>query len=246
MDWFKINSLKANPGKFPFMVLGANKNDCFNLNVAGKVIPSSSEMKLLGITIDYELKFKKHINELCRKASYKLHALQGIRRYLSVDKAKVLANALIDSQFNYLIIMFAGKTLIKKNCKIYHRNLQVVYDDFNKSYDELLELNNDLSIHQRRLRYLAIEVFKSIMHLNQQFMWSYFEEKPMPYNLRDGSKLVLPKTKSSHFGINSVRFRGSLLWNNLPVSVKSCQSLNEFKLELKNLGSIHCTCLVCR
>ena len=34
MDWFKINSLKANPGKFQFMVLGANKNDGFNLNVA--------------------------------------------------------------------------------------------------------------------------------------------------------------------------------------------------------------------
>ena len=42
-------------------------------------------------------------------------------------------------------------------------------------------------------------------------MWSYFEEKPMPYNLRDGSKLVLPKTKSSRFGINSSQFRGSLL-----------------------------------
>ena len=75
MDWFKINSLKANPGKFQFMVLGANKNDCFNLNVAAQVIPSSSEVKLLGITVDDELKFKKHINELCRKASYKLHAL---------------------------------------------------------------------------------------------------------------------------------------------------------------------------
>ena len=77
MDWLKINSLKANPGKFQIMVLGANKNDCFNLIVVGKVIrPSSSEVKLVGITIDYELKFKKNINELCRKASYKLHALQ--------------------------------------------------------------------------------------------------------------------------------------------------------------------------
>ena len=38
MDWFKINSLKAKSGKFQFMVLGANKNDCFNLNVADKVI----------------------------------------------------------------------------------------------------------------------------------------------------------------------------------------------------------------
>ena len=142
--------------------------------------------------------------------------------------------------------MFAGKTLINKVCKIHHRTLQVVYDDFNKSCDELLELNNDSFIHQRHLCYFVIEVFKSIMNLNPQFMWSYFEEKPMTYNLRDGSKLALPKTKSTRFGINSLQFRGSLSWNDLAVSLKSCQSLNEFKLELKNLGNIHCTCLVCR
>ena len=47
-----------------------------------------------------------------------------------------------------------------------------------------------------------------------------FRGEKMPYNLRDGSKLVLPKTKSC-FGINSLQFRGSLLWNNLPVSLKN-------------------------
>ena len=62
------------------MVLAANKNYCFNLKVPGKIISSSSEVKLLGIAIDYELKFKKHINELCRKASYKLHAIQRTGR----------------------------------------------------------------------------------------------------------------------------------------------------------------------
>ena len=48
--------------------------------------------------------------------------------------------------------------------KIHHRTLQVVYDDFNKSYDELLELNSDLPIHQRYVLYLAIEFFNSIIH----------------------------------------------------------------------------------
>ena len=88
-------------GKFQFMVLGANKNDSFNLNLAGKLISTSSEEKLLGITIDNKLKFRKHINELCRKTSYKLHAPQRIRRYSSVDKASLLVNTFIDSQFNY-------------------------------------------------------------------------------------------------------------------------------------------------
>ena len=34
------------------MVLGANENDCFNLNGPSKVIPSFTEVKLLGIAID--------------------------------------------------------------------------------------------------------------------------------------------------------------------------------------------------
>ena len=43
MAWSTINSLGANPRKFQFMVLDANQNDCFNLNVA-EVILSSSDI----------------------------------------------------------------------------------------------------------------------------------------------------------------------------------------------------------
>ena len=58
MDWFKIDSLRATPGKCQFMVLGPNKIDSLNLSVVAKVIPSSSDVKLLWITIDYELNSK--------------------------------------------------------------------------------------------------------------------------------------------------------------------------------------------
>ena len=112
------------------MILGLKHMAPFRPNVNSKIIPCSNEVKLLGITIDNELKFKKHIEDLCKKASYKLHALRRIRGYLTVEKARILANAFIDSQFNYvpLIWMFAGKTLINKICKIHHRTLQVVYN----------------------------------------------------------------------------------------------------------------------
>ena len=102
--------------------------------------------------------------------------------------------------------MFAGKTIINRIYKIDHRTLKVVYDDFNRSYDELLQLNNNLCIYQRHLYDLATEMFKSIMHLNSRFLWSYFQEKPTPYNLRDGNVLNLSKTKCSRFGNNSLRF----------------------------------------
>ena len=56
---------------------------------------SSTEVTLLWVKIDKHLKFKSHIEEVCRKAAYKLHALRRIRKYLKVEKAKILANALL-------------------------------------------------------------------------------------------------------------------------------------------------------
>ena len=142
--------------------------------------------------------------------------------------------------------MFAGKALINKVCKIHHRTLRVVYNESNKSYGELLQLNNNVSIHQRHLQYLPLEVFKSFMHLNLEFMWSYFNENPIPYDVRKEIKVFLPPVKSFRFGLNSIHLRGSTLWNNLPSSIKNNQTINEFKVKLNNLGNIHCTCGVCR
>ena len=61
LDWFKINSMRTNPGKIQFMVLGVKSTAPFRLNVDGKNISCSNEVKLLGVTIDKELTFKKHI-----------------------------------------------------------------------------------------------------------------------------------------------------------------------------------------
>ena len=51
--------------------------------------------------IDKKLTFKKYIDNLVRKAQYKLYALRRIRKFLTIKKAKILGNAFIDSQFNY-------------------------------------------------------------------------------------------------------------------------------------------------
>ena len=53
------------------------------------------------MTIDNLLIFNEHIYNLCRTANYKLHALRRIRKDLSLEKAKLLCNAFINSQFNY-------------------------------------------------------------------------------------------------------------------------------------------------
>ena len=79
--------------------------------------------------IDKNLTFKKHINNLVRKAQCKLHARRCIRKFLTIEKAKILSNAFIDSQFNCapLIWMFCRKKVYSEIEKIYHRTLKVIY-----------------------------------------------------------------------------------------------------------------------
>ena len=68
----------------------------------------------------------------------------------------------------------------------------------------------------------------------------------MPYNLRRGPILGLPKTHSFYYGTNAIHFRGSLIWNNLAAVVKSSGFLFETKNKIDNIGGIDYGCLIYR
>ena len=76
------------------MILETNTDINVNLFLDGNKIENSQDVALLGITTDDKLSIKTHIQIICRKAKYKLHTLQRIRKYLVADKAKTLCNPL--------------------------------------------------------------------------------------------------------------------------------------------------------
>ena len=52
--------------------------------------------------IDKNLTFKNDVGNLLRKAQYKRHPLRRIRKFLTIEKAKIPGNAFIDSHFDYV------------------------------------------------------------------------------------------------------------------------------------------------
>ena len=66
--------------------------------------------------------------------------------------------------------------------------------------------------------------------LNPSSMWKAYGEKSTPYSLRSGVPFLVPDANTC------------VLWNNLPVNLKECQSLLKFKPLLKQNGSLPCTC----
>ena len=89
--------MKANPNKFQFMILGKTPRQLIMLNINQIKVEESQKVVLLGLTINNRLTFKNHVDMLCSTANYELHALRKIRKYLTLEKTKLLYNPFINS-----------------------------------------------------------------------------------------------------------------------------------------------------
>ena len=155
LNWFKINSMKPNPKKNSIYDSWTKNGKTSRLPVIPNInnikIRESQEVILLGLTIDNCLTFKGHIDTLCHNASYKLHALRRIIKYLTPDKAKPLYNTFINSQFSYasIIWMFCRTTDYLKMEKTQYKALKIVFN-CNESFEDLILHSNKVSIYQKQ------------------------------------------------------------------------------------------------
>ena len=98
-----MNSIRANPKKFQFKILGKSTRQTIILNINNIKIREFQNVELLSFTIDNRLTFKDHINILCCRANYKRHAIRRIRKYLTLEKSKLLQNAFMKNQFEIFV-----------------------------------------------------------------------------------------------------------------------------------------------
>ena len=227
----------ANQEKFQVLLLKPkNKNkENFKIQIQDKVLQNTQTVKLLGVTIDQNLTFKNHITNLCTSTKNKLKALQRIRKYLTLEQTKIIANAFIYSQFNYcnIIWMFCSKSENRQIEDIQKRILRCIYKEENGTFNHLIEKYKELSIHERNVQSLMLLIYRKINNLSPELIAESFKEKNTKYSLRSKSTLQLPKTcKTTRFGTNSIVFKGSLLWNGLPNMYKEIKTETTFKEKL--------------
>ena len=132
----------ANLSKFQLMSLSKYKNIKNNMSFDGKTIKSSDTVELLGITLDKNINFKRHMQTICQKANSKTKTLLH-RKSLNLEQAQVLAEAYISSNFRYypLLWMFCSKMSDNLIRKTHYRAFRAIYDTQTQSYKELLHLS---------------------------------------------------------------------------------------------------------
>ena len=160
------------------------------MKVENFTIQNSASEKLLGITIDGHLNFNEHVSNLCKTASLKITALARVFPYMTLNQRRTSIKAYFMSQLGYypLVWMNQTRSLNNRINTLHERALRLAYYDFTSSFIKLLKKGNSVTIHQKNLQSLAIEMFKMKHNLAPDIMTEVFRFKTRSFNTKHKSE----------------------------------------------------------
>ena len=136
----------------------------------------------------------------------------------------------------------ASKYLYKVG-KIQERALRLLHNDFVSDYAELLKKFGKATMEIKRLRCLALEIFKNVNNLNPYYMKDIFSKttnlthRPLDLNFNQNN--------TTKYGSNSLRSLGTHIWNSLPSEIKKETDYKKSKNYMNERSGLKCKCNMC-
>ena len=221
VGWFRENGVVVNSDKFQAIILNRKKAQAAHkLIIDNKEIITTNSVKLLGINIDDQLRSNEHISTLCSKAAMQLNALVRLQKYMGKSEKEAIINSCILSNFNHCLLVwhFSFCESIRKMEKIQKRCLRMILNDSESDYEILLPNSNKPTMEIRRLRTLAVEIFKTVNETNPPYTKNIFTPKENA-KVRQND-IIVKRIKTRRFDTHSLRSLGPKTWNNLPLNIK--------------------------
>src|SRR5688572_4812114 len=118
--WMSSNRLRLNPSKTQFIWLGTRqqlaKIDLAALATEFPQFAFSTTVRDLGVTIDQELTFARHIHQLCRDCYYQLRQLRVVSRSLTTNAASTLIHSFVVTRLDLCCALYAGLPAVRLGC----------------------------------------------------------------------------------------------------------------------------------
>ena len=232
--WLRVNRLSLNVKKTMAMLFSIKPTPLtLNISVDGEAVANVNETKYLGITIDSQLKFNKHANQLSKKLNLTLATFRHIRDSLSTEAAKTFFSALILSRINYCITTWSHSNAHKAINSHYKRALKILdkkkWKDHHcpilRKYDQL-SLDN-IALHANLVLFYKIQNGLAPEPLKELILPPPPPDTGRSTRSKTQGKVALPRKKTC-FGQDSLAFKGPRCWNSLPSAITTCPSLRSF------------------
>lgn len=242
--WSVDNCLLLNPLKTKLLVVGsvhqlATMRPTTKVMLMGEQIERIYEARNLGLLMDSNLRFEKHVANTVRSCFYKLKVLYKIRPYIIENLRVRLVESLILSKLNYVDIVIGPRLLVKTQRLVQRVQNACARFCFNvpsrAHVTPYLNKNLLLKMKHRRKHHLACLLFGIIKHerpsyLFEKLRWSCNQR---PRAARQCAPQLLTHRHRSMAFRGSFRYSASKCWNNIPPPIRNLQTLHQFRFKLK-------------
>ena len=231
--WCCRNRMALNPTKTKCMLMATRqkhqkKQLPLNLKFETTPIEQVSKHRLLGVTVDDQLKWQAHINNMCKTVSRNIFLLSKLSQIVSQKSKLAFFFAHIMSHMNYVSNAWDG-------CAGVH--MKQLYSLHKRAVKFLMPIPN-LDYKQKCCALKLLPLDKQLL-LNKCVLMQKVVHGKAPQYLKDlmipserlhvhGNKQLLPRTRIDIFK-TSFSFSGSLAWNSLAHHLRYPMEVKTFK-----------------
>jgi hypothetical protein len=236
VKWSTENKMVLNPQKTKSMVITSRQKHQraplqMNLVIDSTSVEQVDSHRVLGVTVDQEMRWQSHVNNVCKLVSKNLYLLSKLKYYADADICKSFFYAHCLSHINYASNVWcnASENLLKKLNSLHRRAAKIIAPLPFLSTDDKLRVANVLSLDNQFAFNTSVLVYKVKNGLAPAYMGKLLINANSKY---DFGNYILPRTRIDLFK-SSFAFSGASTWNSLPVKVRACRTLSTFKSAAK-------------
>ena len=227
------------PGEFSRKPSFGHTGACPKLYIANVALEQVDHIKFLGVMLDNNLTFKKHVQYIGAKISKNIGILTKARKYLNKDTLITLYYSFIYPYLNYANIVWgsSNKTTLVPLVKLQKKAIRIISSAtkttssgllFSKyrilTIDELYTLNVGSFMHS----FLTGKIpkpFQDMFTLNSNIH---------SYQTRQSSQFHTPVGRTT-LSYRSIKFKGVSVYNKLSTKINTQCSTKTFKKHVKKL-----------
>ena len=234
-DWLDANKLSLHIGKTSCMLLCSRQkrqhisDPKLNLTLHDQVIVQAESYKYLGITLDQNLTFSIHVENVIKKINRSLGVLKRTSSFLPLSNRVILYNTLVLPHFDYCSTLWdvCHDTYISRLQKLQNRGMRIILGCHRRTHiSDMLFTLKWLNVRQRFILLKCIIMFNIINGKTPNYLKTVSPDITHNYGTRSKTSKNIFHTLDHP---KSLKHTGTSLWNNLPSKVKQQTTLSSFR-----------------